>query len=300
VTRFNRGDAGRVMSALLALVIIATLACGTDRATSLLQPGDAAAAAKEKPLIAITKISLSSSTIVINNPGVPYSITMRNNDGSASLVFIQAEMQQGATNHASGGSNVTCGDASGVLPHGNCTMNRPAFADDFAGGTGTFVPGPATLVVTLNQFDANTNTTTALDSWSLPVTLVAGPTTAYISSLSLAFSSLVIDGAPGNYTVGIWNPGPTESLDVIQAYVNQGATSRGAGGTNVACANHPSGELPHGFCGFEWTTFAQNTAGGTGTLIPGAATFRLELINFVDPTTTLRDFREVGIMLKSK
>jgi len=278
--------------------MVSAIACGTEPATSVLQPGDSPALVKNKSKISIATLVLASSTIAINNPGTTYSITMRNTDGPASAVIIQAEMEQGTTVRASGGTNVQCGAGIGVLPHGSCTMdNRPAFADEFAGGSGTFVPGPATLTVTVKLFDGTT--TTDLDSESLPVTLVAGPTTPYITNLSLASTTLVIDGPSVNYTVSIWNPGATESLDVVQGLMNQGTTSRGANGRNVGCGANPSGTLPHGSCTFSFNTVAQNTGGGTGTLVPGPATFRLELLNFDGTNTTLRDFREVAVTLTS-
>jgi len=288
----------RFRQAALALITVGTIACGTEPATSSLQPGDSPAMAKSKSKISIAAIVLASSTIAINNPGTTYSITMKNTDGPGSLIVVQAVMEQGTTSRASGGANVQCGAGNGVLPHGSCTLdNRPAFADEFVGGTGTFAPGPATLIITLNQFDGTT--TTELDSRSIPVTLVAGPTTPYISNLSLATTTLVINGPSVNYTVSVWNPGASESLDVVQGLMNQGTTSRGANGRNVGCGANPSGTLPHGNCTFSFNTVAQNTGGGSGTLVPGPATFRLELLNFDGTNTMLRDFREVAVTLTS-
>jgi hypothetical protein len=288
----------RFRQAALALTMVGAIACGTEPATSVTQPGDSPNLARSKSKISVTTIVLASSIIAINNPGTTYSITMKNTDGSASLIFVQAVMEQGTTSRASGGANVLCGAGNGVLPHGSCTMdNRTAFADEFAGGTGTFAPGPATLIVTLNQFDGTT--TTVLDSQSIPVTLVAGPTTPYITNLTLASTTFVIGGPSVGYTISIWNPGASESLDVVQALMIQGSAFRGAGGRNVACGTNPSGTLPHGNCSFNWTASVSNSTPGPGTLVPGAATFRLELSNFVDPVTTLRDFREIPVTLKN-
>jgi hypothetical protein len=262
-------------------------------ASSLEPDGQASFAKGGKPKISISKVTLSSNTVVINNPGTPYSITIQNGTtSSASTIIVQAEMEQGTTSRASGGREVVCGAASGVLPPGSCTMNNlPAFADEFVGGSGTFVPGGATLVINLYSFDGTTTTT--LDTKSLQVKLVAGPTTPYFTSLSLDFSSLVIDGSPGTATVGIWNPGAAETPDAVQTIVNQPSASRAGGIGDVSCGNNPPGVLAHGNCSFKHTTSARNAGAGTGTLVAGPATLRFELLRMAE----VRAVKEVGITL---
>jgi hypothetical protein len=172
---------------------------------------------------------------------------------------------------------------------------RPAFDDDIVGWTGTFSPGHSTLVVTVYQFDGSTST--VLDQKSASVTLAAGPTVPYITGIKLNFTSLVIDGAPGAYTVSIWNPGATESIDAIRGDIFQGTTSQGAGGGDVLCDNNPSGVLPHGVCTLHQTASASNSGGGTGALVPGTATLQVGLVR---NTTTVLDKKQVGITLTNQ
>jgi hypothetical protein len=64
---------------------------------------------------------------------------------------------------------------------------------------------------------------------------------------------------------------------VLQGWINQGTARRAAGGSMVVCGAAP-GVLPNGTFPVSGSISTSNTAGGTGTLVPGAATFELQLI----------------------
>jgi len=98
--------------------------------------------------------------------------------------------------------------------------------------------------------------------------------------VSLSSTTATIEGALVPYTARLSNnTGTTVSSVLVQAYIDQGATSRAAGGAVIRCT--PTlGELPAGNCDFSWDLVASNQGGGTGTLVPGAATARFELRQF--------------------
>jgi hypothetical protein len=99
-----------------------------------------------------------------------------------------------------------------------------------------------------------------------------------ITNVALALNTLVIGGAPVDYTVTINNPLATLSNVVVQAYFRQGTTYRAAGGTVVICPD-VTGTLPSGDCTFAFITQASNDPGvtGNGDLVAGPAVFEIQL-----------------------
>jgi hypothetical protein len=97
-------------------------------------------------------------------------------------------------------------------------------------------------------------------------------------SIDLSSTTLVIDGPVVSYTATINNAVEPLSGVSLQGWIEQGAASRAASGTSVRCDGVPDGELPLGSCNFDYTTRAQNTGAGSGSLVPGAATARFELL----------------------
>jgi hypothetical protein len=114
-----------------------------------------------------------------------------------------------------------------------------------------------------------------------------------ITGLSLGSSTIAIESGT-TYDVTLFNPGDTRSVVVLQGYVLQGATNRGAGGVNVNCSGTFDGILPPGSCTSSWTFSASNSGGGSGTLVPGPATFQLDLVE----GTTILDSETVAITLQ--
>jgi hypothetical protein len=89
-------------------------------------------------------------------------------EGVAALtgVTIQVYVIQGTTTRAGGGAIIACsGTHDGILPPGSCTSSYFVSVSNSNGGSGTLVPGPATL-----QFDLFSGTT-IFDSETVPITL---------------------------------------------------------------------------------------------------------------------------------
>jgi len=64
---------------------------------------------------------------------------------------------------------------------------------------------------------------------------------------------------------------------VAQGYVVQNPSSRAAGGALIDC-HAGLGVLPNGTCTISYSLVANNSLAGNGTLVPGTATFELDLI----------------------
>jgi hypothetical protein len=103
------------------------------------------------------------------------------------------------------------------------------------------------------------------------------PLTPYISSLSVNNTTLAIGvSSSGSYTAMLRNPGWTRDPVVMATFIRQGTATRAAGTRAVHCGDAPS-VLPNGFCTDGGLLSASNTAGGTGTLVPGPASFEVRL-----------------------
>lgn len=241
----------------------------------------------------IVSITPASSFVVLDKPGAFTDIaaTIYNPGAPRSTVLIQGWVRQGAARRAAGGTNVTCGPVSGTLPNGECVQASVIVANNGpSAGTGTLVPGSATFELELKQFDGTTET--ILDTKTIPITLVAN--TPSIVSITPASASLVINGPRINYTATVYNPTGAALTGVfVQEYIDQDpATSRPAGGVVLTCTA-TNGEMPPGSCVVSFTVGAQNTGLGTGTLVAGAARFRLELWQ----GSTLLDTKTVPVTL---
>ena len=95
--------------------------------------------------VAISSVNLSSTTLKIGGPNVPYTAILSNGIGTTvSSVLVQAYIDQGTASLAAGGSVVTCVPTLGDLPPGSCIFNFTVLASNSAAGTGTLVPGSAT------------------------------------------------------------------------------------------------------------------------------------------------------------
>lgn len=109
---------------------------------------------------------LDTDVAVINSAGIPYTADLFNNTTSTMYnVVLQATVEQGATRRAAGGI------ALGTLAPGQQRSVRAAITvnDKTASGSGTFMPGPATVSIQLKQTNG-----TLLSTMSVPIRL-AGP-----------------------------------------------------------------------------------------------------------------------------
>ena len=137
-------------------------------------PGDYATIDLNVPETAITGIVLSTSTLVINGPGVDYTASIVNNSGGPlSQAVLQAIIEQGTVTKAAFGQNVDCGAGSGVLPVGSCDSDHLIGADNSLPGD-DLVAGPATAIFILRVLHGP-GSFTDLSTVTVPITLVLVP-----------------------------------------------------------------------------------------------------------------------------
>lgn len=241
------------------------------------------------PTPIISGITLGSSNVTLDGPATGYTITIKNqNINTFSKMNLTLSILQGGHGFGVGGGQVACGGASGDIPTGTCTITGTFSATSAAG----LVAGAATLQVQLFQFSTSI---TIFDTETVPITIV--PNALSITSLQLESTTITI-GSYVNYTVTVYNPTNANlSTVLVQGDMIQGSTDRAAGGTNVVCNGGPSGVLPPGFCTFQFIAVASNSDAGTGTLVPGAATFQLTLLVFDGTTDTTYDVKNVAVTL---
>ena len=236
----------------------------------------------------ITGITISP-TIVLASGSSPYTAILQNTGPTLSNVVLRAWISQGTARRAAGGRAIQCNAGPvGELPTGSCTLPADVAAmNEPASGTGTLLPGPATLEIDLDQ---QSGATTNLDKVLIPITLVVSSPT--IINLELSAPNVLI-GESIEYTATLYNPtSQTITAAFIQGYLSQGSiVDFGAGGTDVVgCAGQA--ELPPGICRVTFTLNTRNLDGAPAW-IPGAATFRLELVS----GTTLLDAKSRTVFL---
>jgi hypothetical protein len=206
------------------------------------------------------------------------------------MVFRSA-ISQGTARREAGERQVQCpGRPLGELPTDGCTLAATVFAMNAPNaGTGTLIPGPATLELDLDQTSGGTTTT--VDKRLISINLVMS--TPGIIGVELSAPNVLI-GESIEYTATLYNPtGATISSAFIQGYLSQGSiVDFGAGGTNLLCSGAGEAELPPGVCQVTFTLGTRNSTGAPAWA-PGEATFRLELI----AGTTLLDSKSVTVFL---
>jgi len=101
-----------------------------------------------------------------------------------------------------------------------------------------------------------------------------------IVDVTMASTTLTIDGGLVPYTVTFNNTGVERTEAVLQGWIRQGTTYRAAGGIVLQCqAPVPAGTLPGGDCTASDYASAYNAppTAGNGDLVPGPAVFELHL-----------------------
>ncbi|HUR95293.1 MAG TPA: hypothetical protein VMY76_11955 [Gemmatimonadales bacterium] len=113
----------------------------------------------------VTSVTLGSTTIAIDG-STTYNAVLLNPGTTLTGVALDAQIVQGTTLRAAGGTIVNCaGFFDGILSHGSCTTSWEVNVSNANTGSGTLVPGPATLRFYL--FSG----TTVFDTKSVPITL---------------------------------------------------------------------------------------------------------------------------------
>ncbi len=285
----------------LLLVALAVGACSEQTPPTAIPDGVNAAVTAAGPnnltaKVKVKTMQLSANTLRIDGPSVTGQVSI-GNSGLAipEKVVVRAEITQGSASKQALNTPTQCSPASadsGKLPTGTCDMTFFASASNSAPGTDTpLAPGSATF--TLHVVQTSDAGDTELASKSLLVNLVATPS---IAALTIAPTTLTIEGPGATYSVTLQNPAKSLQGVLLQGYVVQGSTRRAAGGTLVTC-NSSAGVLPTGSCSMSSLASASNNGISTPTLIPGAATFELYLLQNNNGVLTPLDTETVAITL---
>jgi len=238
----------------------------------------------------ISALTLSSSTLPIDGPSVTWTATLENPSNAIQNAGLDGTIVQGATRRSAGGLTITCKSSFGVLQPGTCTVSWTAIANNGSGGTGTLVPGPATLELQL--FYRTSSGFVTLDTRTVAVTLVSS--TPSIASLVMSTTSFKV-GVSVGYTVQLQNYGFPQSGVLLRGEMIQGTVTKAAGGTFLNCAA-TLGDLPTGTCTMNFNTLAQ--AGNTGgTFEAGPARFVLHLYKVVNGSPSDFDTETVDVTI---
>jgi len=283
----------------LLLVGLTAGACTEQTAPTAIPDGVnaavTAAAGPNQEKVRIKQLQLSSNTLRIDGPSVNVAMSIGNTGPAISPgVIVSAIITQGASLRRAGRSPTQCTpnpDDAGKLPTGTCEMTFAASASNSAAGSGPgLVAGAATLTVQVIQ--VGTASSVELATKSVLVNLVAKPA---ISALSLASTTLTIEGPAAKYTATLQNPAGSLQNVSLQGWVIQGLTRRAAGGTLVTCSS--PGVLPTGTCTMSSFASASHNGVFTEVFAPGPATFLLYLNQSSGGATTLLDSALIPITL---
>ena len=243
-------------------------------------------------------LTLGVTKIVIDGYSVDYTAELQNAGAPVSGLNLIGRLEQdqgaGTVVHGLSGRIIDCGAGPGVLPTTGSTscfvQGAFAFAPDPSAGA--LQLGPARVV-----FDLYTQVAGqpfVYGQQTVNVTLI--PAGIRIESMTFASTDVPLEGGVlGSAT--IYNPGAGNlTLVIVQGYIRQGSADKGASGREVTCGP-ASGTLPEGECVQPIDMVASNSSGGTGTLLPGSATYVMELLHYDGVTTTVLDTKSIPINL---
>jgi hypothetical protein len=255
----------RARGAVFAAIVVALTACDDHLDPNSPSPRarlqDVQTQADTSSSFYISEVSLSGKTVVIAGPPATYTATVVSLTQSFKGLTVRASFIQQRVPHLVGDQGLPCASGSSTCTY-TSSIQTPA----------GLVPGGA--IFELQLLDASG---VVLSTRDVGVTLAAGQT---ISALTLSSTSLVVGGLGTSYSTTLQNPDSSLAGVAIQGWlVQSGANNarRAAGGTAVQCGSG-SGVLPNGACTLSSVIVASNSTAGTGTLIPGSATFELDLV----------------------
>lgn len=258
----------RAGRAALFLAVVALSACGDhgnpaenslDLRPQHLLPGGGGGGGGD-PLPALSAMSLSSTTLMIDGPSVGYTATV---DDPLTGWSVRGDIFQGSTQISVGSTSVPCG-----APPTSCTVSSTIRV------ISPLVPGTATFrLQLLNKFGA------VAGAKSVTVSLVPRP--AFDGS-NLSSLHILLDGPAIPYTATIHNGGPPLSGVSLESWLIQdGVATRSTGrrraGVGPIQCGSGSGILPTGTCTIPATLVASNSGVGTGLLIPGLTQVEMDL-----------------------
>ena len=281
----------RVTRVFATAAVLTAAACAPERSPTVpVLPEDASLAAGGNgngggAKVKIKMLQLASTTLTVDGPSAVATISIGNTGpGIESGVALIAEVAQPAAFHEAANVQTSCAPGAGSLPKGTCTMTFDVRASSSTAGAGAFQSGPAVLRVRVLQ-TAN-GSTTELATRTIDVNLVVvPPSTPSIASLTLANTTLTIDGPGTSYTAKLQNPLAPLLNVTLQGWIVQGSSRYAAGGFTVICGG--LAVLPTGTCEVTSVAVASNQNSGVGLLVPGPATFELQLLQTVGGNAVL-------------
>lgn len=254
----------RARGATVAAIVLVLAACDNQvnptSPTPHARQQDVQTQVDTSSAFSISEVILPSKTVVIDGPLMAYTATVISFPQSFKGLLVRSFFVQQQVRHQVGEQGVPCADGSST-----CTYTNSVQASGL-------VPGAA--LFELQLLDSSGVVVSTRD---VGITLVADET---ISGLIPSSTSLVVGGPLTLYSATIQNPGSIVSGVSVQGWlVQSGANNarRAAGGAAVQCGSG-SGVLPTGKCTMFGVIVASNSTAGTGTLVPGPATFELDLI----------------------
>ena len=281
-------------------LLLAGLALGacTDQTSPTAIPAGmtplAAAAGANNQKVKVKTMQLAANTLRINGASVSGTVAIGNSGLAIETgVVVRGEIMQAGASRQAVDTPTRCtpsADDAGKLTTGTCEMTFAASASNSAPGTGTLTPGAATFTLHVVQTSATGDT--ELASKSLLVNLVSTVSMA----VTIAPTTITIGGAAATATAVIQNPANSLQGVLVQGYVVQGSARRPTGGSLVTCGSNP-GVLPPGTCSMSTAATITNGGIGVGTLVPGPATFELNLIQSTGGGNTTIDVKTVAITL---
>ena len=184
---------------------------------------------------------------------------------------------------------IDCGSGVNVLPTGTCSVSVVLDASNDSAGAGLLVQGAAKFELQL------TRNGTAVDTAAIAATLVSHKPPR-LSALTLSSDTATIDGAFVPFTATIENTGPSLSGVLIQGVVLQGTV-------DAACRWNGRHLWQRQRRSAERRVHGRIVLGGVqpvgGTVVPGPATFELDLYVSNNGITTLLDKKTIQVTLKN-
>jgi hypothetical protein len=213
---------------------------------------------------------LTGAPLTIDGSSGGFTASLKNVGPGLLNVTLEALLIQGTTQRSVLKAFIDCGAGAGALATGlSVVSGQLSIASNGAGGTLT--PGDATLLLQLIH-----GSTVIAVGPGAPVTLFSDA--PRFTALTVNPGLPYIGGPTTPFSATVTNPGATQSNVILQGWMNQGSARRAAGGALITCGSNPSGVFPTGTFAVTGVYSASNTTGGTGGLIPGPATFELQLI----------------------
>ena len=292
-------------SAMAALLAFALFSC-RDAVEPLAPPAASTSlfeSSHSQPVHLDATTPGTPARLVIGGEGLAVAVAMSNHTGTAyEGLALKAFFEQAGARRAAGVLAVDCGGTAGVLAgERNCEQSVALVASNENEGVGTLRAGTAFAIVYLVR-TVREGEVQVLDRHVFRVELVEPaldhPNPVHMDATTAQGPRVLEIEGPGlDFVVGMTNHTVYARENVtLQAWIQQGATRRDAGGGAVECGG-AAGVLSPGACAAATTFFASNEAEGTGTLVPGDAFLVVRLVARQGGETVVLDVHEIPIEL---